>query len=123
MRVIVAREAASIGRSRIGDGRRAVGGDDVDIKVDEALAGDGPVDAAHTVRSVAGGAREAIVDVPGMFAETGVGHDLVRVVALCAKGEGSIYAEVRAGKEIGNGLAGSRSLAELITALEEVRPL
>ena len=59
MRMIVAGEAARIGSSRIGDGRRSVGGDGVDIKVDESFPGDGPVDAAHTVRGVAGRAGEA----------------------------------------------------------------
>lgn len=121
--MVMAGKAARITGPRIRKGRGSIGSDDVHIKVDQALAGNGPADAAHTMSSVAGRAREAIVDVPGVFAETGIRHDLAWVVALGAKGERSIHAEVWAGKKIGNKLAGSRSLAELVAAFQDVSPL
>lgn len=120
--MIVTRKAAGIARPGIRNRSGSIGSDDAGIKVDEALTGDGPTDTAHAMRSVASRAGEAVADVPGMLAETGIGHDLVGIVALCAKGERSIHAEVRAGKEIGNELAGRRGLAEFVAALENVRP-
>lgn len=121
--MVMAGKAARITGPRIREGGSSVGSDDVDIKVDEALAGNGPADAAHTMSSVAGRTREPIIDVPGVFAETGIRHDLAWVVALGAKSERTIHAEVGAGKKIGNKLAGSRSLAELVAAFQDVSPL
>lgn len=121
--MIVAGKAARIACPRIRDRSRTIGSDDVDIKIDQPLARDCPADAAHTMSSVAGRAGEAIVDVPGMLAETGVCHDLIRIVALGAKGERSIHAEVWAGKEIGDELAWSGGLTELVAPLEDVSPL
>lgn len=120
--MVVAGQAARVAGPRIGNGSGSIGGDHIDIKVDEALAGDCSVDAAHAVRGMAGRAGEAVVNVPGVFAETGVGHDLVWIVALRTKSKRSIYAEVRRGKKIGNELAGSGSLAELVAAFQDVRP-
>lgn len=121
--MIVARKAARITGPRIREGGGSIGSYDVDIKVDQSLAGNGPAGAAHTMSCVAGRAREAIIDVPGVLAETGIRHDLAWVVALGAKGERSIHAEVWAGKKIGDELAGSRSLAELVAAFQDVSPL
>lgn len=121
--MIVTGKAARVARPRIRNGSGSIRSDDVDIEVDEALAGDGPADATHAVRRMAGRARETVVDVPSVFAEAGVRHDLGGIVALHAKGERSIHAEVRAGKEIRNQLAGSGGLTELVTALQDVCPL
>ncbi len=74
------------------------------------------------MRGVAGGAGETIIDMTRVLGEAGIRHNLVRVVALRAKGKRPIYAEVRRGKKIGNELAGSGSLAEFVAALQDVRP-
>ena len=50
--MIMAGQAPGIRRPRIRDGCRAIGGDDVDVKIDEALAGEGAANAAHTVCGV-----------------------------------------------------------------------
>ena len=120
--MIVAGKAAGIGSPGIGDGSRSIGCDDVEVKIDEPLAGDGSACAAHAVGGVADRAGEAIVKVASMFGEAGIGHDLARVMAFSAKGVWPVDAEIGVGKEIGDQLAGRRGLTELIAALEDVRP-
>lgn len=84
VQVIVTREAAGIGSPGIGDGGRSIGGDDVDVKIDEPLTGDGAAGASHAVGSVAGRAREAVIEMASMFGEAGICHDLSEAMALSA---------------------------------------
>ena len=82
--MIVTREAARIAGPRIRDGGGSIRSDDVDIKVDQTFTGNGSADAAHAVSGMAGRTGEAIIDVPGVFAETGIRHDLIWVMTLRA---------------------------------------
>lgn len=100
--MVVAGERARIGRVRIRDRRCAIRSDDVGVKIDESLAGDGSAGASHAMRGVAGGARETVVDVPRVFTETRVGHDLSQAVALFAESVRTVDAKIRVGKEIGD---------------------
>src|SRR5208282_1581479 len=95
----------------------------IEVKVYEALSGDGSAGAAHPVAGVAGGAGKAVVDVAGMLSEGGIGNDVGEVVALSAQGIGADDAEIRTGKEIDDQQTGSGGLAELVAAFENVRPL
>lgn len=121
--MVVAGEGAGIGGAGIADGSGRVGGDDVDVEIDEAFAGDSGIAGTHAMRGMARGTREAIVDVAGMLGESGIGNNLIEVMALRAEGVGTVHGEVGAGKEVGDEQAGGGSLAELVTALENVRPL
>ena len=123
MRVVVASKVAGIGCPRIRDGVCSFRRDDVDIKVDEPLSGDGGVIPAHAVSGVTDRTREAVVDVPGVLGEASVGEDLRQIVALRAHRVGTIHAEIGARIEIGDKQPGARSLAELITAFKQVCPL
>lgn len=120
--MIVAGKAAGIRSPGIRDGGRSIGCDDVRVKIDEPLAGDGSAGAAHAVGGVAGRAGETVVQMASMFAEAGICHDLTQVMALSAKGVRSVNAKVRAGKKIGDQLARGRGLAQLIAAFEDMRP-
>ena len=125
MGVIVADQAAGVGGATVGNGNRAIWGNDVDVKVHEALAGDCPRLRAHAVCSVANRAGEAILNMPGMLAEAGVTHELIEVVALRAQGVGppidsAFGGEDGIGEKIRNQPAGGGSLAEFIPALHDV---
>ena len=110
MRVIVASQGAGVGGSIVGDGLRTVGRDDFNIKVYEALPGNHGADTAHSVRGVACGTTEAVVDVACVVSEAGVGDDLRQIMALPAKAIWPIDAEVRIREEIQNQLARQSSL-------------
>ena len=58
--VIMANQSTRVRRTVVGDGSRTIGGDNSDIEVYEALAGDCPRLGAHSVGSVAHRAGEAI---------------------------------------------------------------
>ena len=72
MTVVMAGKSAGVGSPRIGDGKDAATGDDVHVKVDEPLAGDGSAGAGHAVRNVADKARKTVVDVPRVLAKARV---------------------------------------------------
>ena len=122
----MADQATGVGGAAIGDRNRAVGGDDFEIKVHQALAGNAARLCAHAVTRVAHRAREAVLNMASVFAEAGVIQNLVEVVALGAQ---SIGAAVRAAlsaqagvrEEVGNGRAGSSCLTELIPAFKDMR--
>ena len=72
------------------DRGRAVGGDDVDIKIHQTFARNVARLCAHPVGRMAYRARESVLlNVAGVFAEAGVIHDLVQVVALGAQSVGA----------------------------------
>lgn len=121
--MVVAGETAGVGGARIGDGSRSVRPDDIDVKIHEPFARNGCAGAAHAVSGVACGAGKAIIDVPRMFAEACICHDLIQVVTLSAKRIRTIDAEIRIGEEVVDQLARRRRLAEFIAALKNVRPL
>ena len=127
MGVIVANQAAGVGGAVVRDGGAAVGGDDVGIKIHQALAGNSPRLRAHAVARVAYRAREAILpNVAGVLAEAGVIHDLIQVMALGAQSIGAaadatLGAQVRVRKQVGNELTRDWRLAELIPALQNMR--
>ena len=123
--MIVADQTAGVGGAAVGNRDTAIGGDDVDIKIHEAFAGDGPRLCAHAVCGVANRAGEAILDMPGVLAETGVRDQLIEVVALRAQRVGAaissaLGAQDRVGKQIRNQPAGSGRLTELIPAFHDV---
>ena len=88
--MIMADQAAGIRGAVVGDRSRAVGGDDLDVKIHQAFAGDVARLRAHAVGRMAHRARESVLlNVAGVFAEAGVIHDLVEVVALGAQSIGA----------------------------------
>ena len=127
MGVIMADQRTRVRRTVVGDGSRTIGGDNSDIEVYEALAGDCPRLGAHSVGSVAHRAGEAIqFYVAGVLTEAGVIHNQVEVVALGAQSIGAaaraaLGAQVRVRKQVGNELTGDWRLAELIPPLHDVR--
>lgn len=124
MRVIVASQAAGIASLRIRDRIRAVRRNHIDIEIHEPHSGNGAAGAPHSVRGVANRAGKAIVNhMAGMLTETCIRRNLTQVVTFAAKRVRSVYAEVWVRKEIGDQLTGRRCLAELVTALQNVRPL
>src|SRR5271155_5352869 len=85
--VIVANQAARVGGAVVGDGHGAVGGDDFEIEIHQALAGNCSRLGAHAVGGVANGAGESVLaDVAGVLAEAGIVQDPAQVVAFCAQG-------------------------------------
>lgn len=122
MSVIVTGETAGICSPRIGDWECSVRRDDLDVKVDEPLSGNGPARAAHPMRGMAGRARKSVVHVPGVFAETAIGCDFFQVMALSAERIGAIATQIWNWEEVGDELPGPRGLAEFVTALKDVSP-
>ena len=90
--VVVASQGAGIGSLRIRNWLGSVRRDDADIEIDQPFSRDTAVSGAEAVTSVARGAREAIVDVPSVLDEGGVGDDICEIVALSAKRVGAIHA-------------------------------
>lgn len=124
MRVIVASQAAGIAGLRIRNGVSAVRRNYVDVEIDEPRPGNGSAGAPHSMRGVADRTGKAVVDrMSAVLTETRIRGDLTQVVTLPAKRIRPVYAEVRVGKEIGDQLAGRGSLAELVPALQNMRPL
>lgn len=97
--------------------------DDVDVKIYQPLSGDAGVIPAHAMSGVTDRAREAFLDVLGVFRKTCIGGDLIQVVTLAAKCVGTVHAEIGAGKQIRDAQPRTGSLAELVAALQNVRPL
>lgn len=124
MRVIVARQAAGIAGLRIRNRIRSARRNYVDVEIDEPRPGNGSAGAPHSMRGVADRAGKAVVyHMAAVLTETCVRRDLIQVVAFAAKRVRSVYAEVRIGKEIRDQLTGRWCLAELIPALQNMRPL
>src|ERR1700741_3921081 len=69
---------------------------------------------------VAGGAGNAIVNVPGVFAEAGVSEDLTQIMALRAQSVRTVDGEGGVGEKIGNDLTRRRRLTELIAAFQQM---
>jgi hypothetical protein len=122
MRVAVASQAARICGASVRDRTGSVRRDYVDVKVNEPFPGNVRVVSSHSMGGMACRTREAIVDMSSVFGEACVRDDLIQVVTLCAECVGTIHTEVGIGIEVGNELTRAWSLAELITALEKVRP-
>ena len=98
----MADEHAAVGGAVVGDGLTVVGGDDVDVEVDEPLAAEVAAGGSHAVRGVAGGAREPCGDVGVVLIPTRVLHDLVlQVVAFAAQ---CVRARRRSCRELGKRL-------------------
>ena len=90
MGVIMADQAAGVRGMVVRDWNRAVRGNDFDIEVHQSLAGNVARLCAHPVGGMADRARESVLlNVAGMFAEAGVIHDLIEVVALGAQSIGA----------------------------------
>ena len=121
MGVVMACETARICGAGIGNSC-SVRGHEVDIKIDESFPGDGCVGAIHSVGSMTSGAREAVIDMTGVLGEARIRDDLVQIVALRAHRVRTVHAEVGTRIEIGDQQPGARSLAEIVAALQNVRP-
>lgn len=73
----------------IGNRRRAIGGDHVDVKVHQAFAGDVGRLSAHPVAGMANRAGDPVLlHMAGVLGEAGVIQDLVKVMAFPAQGVG-----------------------------------
>ena len=67
---------------------------------------------------------EAGIDVIKVLLKAGVLHDLVgQIVALAAEPVGPVHTQIGVGEKVGNILTGCRSLAELISSVQNVCPL
>ena len=66
VRGLVAGQYAGIRGAIVGDGKAAIRGHDIHVKIDEPLTADGSAGGSHAVGGVAGGAGEAGVDVAGV---------------------------------------------------------
>ena len=116
VKVVVTGERARIGRTIVSDGESACGTDYINVEVDEPFAGNASVLSAHSMGRVTSGTGEAIVNVAGVLAETGIVCDLAEVVTLCAHRVRAIHGEVRIREEVGDGPSGSAALAEFVTS-------
>ncbi len=118
----MARQRASVRRSRIGNGRSLILPDDTDIEIHEPLAGDGGVDRAHAMRSVADGAGEAVLrNVEAVLRPTGIGHDAIQIVAFRAHRVRPLRADIGRWKRVRDRATGYGGLAELIIPFQDVR--
>ena len=82
----MAHQRASVRGTVVSDRRRLILADNRDVKIDEPLSGDSRAERTEAVRRMAAGAGETIVgNVAGVLRPTGVGNDVVQVVALCAE--------------------------------------
>ena len=92
---------AGIGGSIVGDGKAAIWGDYIPVKVDQALAAYHSAGGSHAVGSMTGGTCETGADVAAVISPTGVLDDLAgQVMALGAHAVGSHGAEVGIREEI-----------------------
>ena len=83
MGVIMADQATGVRRTVVRDRSRTVGRDYLDIKIDQALAGNGTRLGAHAVGCMAYRARESVLlNMACVFAEAAVIQDLREIVAL-----------------------------------------
>ena len=69
MGMAVASEAARGGCAVVGDRGTCIGTHNNRVKVHHALARNVCRFCGHAVRSMTGGTRESVIDVPGVFAE------------------------------------------------------
>src|SRR5271165_3911842 len=120
----VADEGAAVGSAVVGDGRVSVGSDYLQVEVDQALAGDVAAAGTHAVRGVAGRAGESGVDMRGVLIPAAVAQHLSgNIMALGAHGVGAVHAGIWIGIKIADALAGAGGFAELVAALQQMRPL
>src|SRR6267142_1416921 len=82
MGVVVAGQAARVRGAVIRNRPARVRRHNIGVKVDQSLTRDTAVLAAHPMRGVAGGARESIINMSRVLAETRVRENLIQVVAL-----------------------------------------
>ncbi len=122
MRGTVAGQNAGVGGVVVGDGRGSVLADDVDVEIDESLAGDVGIRASDAVGGVTNRTSETGVDVAGVLRELGIGEE-TQVMALTAHCIGAVHAEVGIAIEVGDELSGGDGLVEFVAALEDVSPL
>lgn len=122
MSVLVANQRACIRGVTIGNGIRAIHSHNIRVKIHEPLPGNARTQGAHAVRGVAGRTREAVVDVPGMFCETRVAHNIIQIMALSTECIGSVGAYIGSREQIADRRARSRSRADFVAPLQDVRP-
>ena len=116
-------QGARVGSAIVRNGSSPIGRNHVDIKIDHSFSGSVSTLRAHAMRGMANGTGEAIINVPGMFAKGRVSQDLFEVVALAAQCIGPVNSEIRIGEKICHQLPRSRSLAELVATLQNVKVL
>ena len=119
----VADQRACIGGAVVGDGHASVRSHNLQVEIDQPLAGDVSAPRSHAVRGMTGGTSEAGVDVAGVLSPTRILDDLVRqIMALAAHRIGAIDAEIGRGIEVRNALPGARRLTEFVAALQQMVP-
>lgn len=118
----MARQRAGVRRSRVGDGGSLILPDDTDIEIHQPLAGDGGVDRAYAMRSVADGAGEAVLrNVEAVLRPTGIRHDVIQIVAFRTHRVGPLRADVGRWKRVRDRATGCGGLAELIIPFQDMR--
>ena len=123
MRRVVTSQRAGIRVAIESDRLAAIRGHDIEIEIDQSLAGRiGAIDSGP-VGGVAGGATKSCIDVTGMLREASILHDVREIVALGAKRIGTVRAQVRRGKEIRDRSPRGRRSAEFVAAFQDVTPL
>src|SRR5436309_1701534 len=98
MRMAMADQCARIRCAIVRNRFCSIGSDCARIEVDKSLAGDRSRLHSHSVSAMAYRAREAVVDMVSVLAETCITHYLVKVVALAAHRVWPGHAQVRVGK-------------------------
>lgn len=122
MGMLVADQCACVCSVIVGNWIRSIHSHNIGIKVDQPLPGNAGVDPSHAVGGVAGRARKAIIDMPGMLGETRVAYHAIQIVALRAHCVGAIHAEVRSRKQVADQCAGCGSAADFVASLEDMCP-
>src|SRR5437870_4184872 len=120
MRMSMTSQSTRIGGAIVRNGSSSVRRNHIDVKIDHSLSGRVSTLRAHTMCGMAGGTREAVINVAGVFAKARVAQDLVEVMALAAQRIGSVNCEVWIGEKVCQQLARSWSLADLVATLQNV---
>jgi len=114
------RQRARVGCTAVCDGVTPIGRHNVQVKIDQPLARNSIALTANSVRGVAGGACESIINMPRVFAEAGVRENLAQVMAFGTQGIRPVDGQVRIREQVHDASTGRRRLAEFTTPLEQV---
>jgi len=106
----------------VGDGHAPVLPNNFQVEGNHAFSGHVGTARSRAMRSMATRAGKSGVDMHRVLTPTGRAVDRRKIVALTAQSIRTVHAEIRIGEQIRDPLAGSRSLAEFIAALQNMRP-
>src|SRR5271166_1784342 len=77
VRDLVTSQCASIRGTVVGNGKAAIRGHDIQVKIHKAFAADGSAGGSDAMGGVAGGTTEAGIDVTAVLIPAGILHNLV----------------------------------------------